>query len=103
MSGTSKGCLGPTDPCTPVTVFNNLFFLIIRRPARATLFPYMALSRSHLTITDGTVVASSNAFTVGPAALASFAWSHVDDQTAGAQFHQTATAYDRFGNVKTNY
>src|SRR5205085_11451306 len=42
-------------------------------------------------------------FTVGPAALYSFSWSSIGDpQTAGAQFHPTATAYDAFGNGKTH-
>src|SRR2546427_4183773 len=103
---------------------------MIRRPPRSTLFPYTTLFRSvfnnlvthfsagvaavdatgytaesarHLTITDGSIHADSNGVTVGPAALASFDWNHVNDQTAGVQFHQTATAYDRFGNVKTDY
>src|SRR3989442_15997394 len=54
-------------------------------------------------ITGGWGAASSSAFRVGAAGLASFEWNHVNDQTAGAQFHQTATAYDRFGNIKTDY
>src|SRR5205823_1699041 len=64
---------------------------------------YKTEAGRHLTITDGSIHADSNGFTVGPAALDSFEWNHVNDQTAGAQFHQTATAYDRFGNVKTDY
>src|SRR5206468_410573 len=103
MSGTSKGCLGPSDPCTPETVFNNLVTHFAAGVAAVDATGYTAESARHLTITDGTVAASSNAFTVGPAALASFDWNHVNDQIAGAAFSQTATAYDRFGNVKTNY
>src|SRR2546426_556666 len=102
MAETSKGCPTSSDPCTPETVFHNLthfaagvaavdatgyktesgrhltitvFFLMIRRPPRSTLFPYTTLFRS----------------------------SSVADQTAGVQFHPTATAFDAFGNVKTNY
>src|SRR3989442_15507664 len=57
---------------------------------------YKAESGRHLTIADGSVTADSNGFTVGPAALDSFEWNHVNDQIAGASFSQTATAYDRF-------
>src|SRR5437867_780199 len=103
MAGTSKGCPGSSDPCTPETVFNNLVMHFAAGVAAVDATGYTAESLRHLTITDGSVAASSNAFTVGPAALARFAWNHVNDQTAGAQFHQTATAYDRFGNVKTDH
>src|SRR5437773_1878301 len=86
MAGTSKGCSGP---CTPETVFNNLVTHFAAGVAAVDATGYTAESARHLTITDGSVAASSNAFTVGPAALASFEWNHVNDQTAGVQFHPT--------------
>src|SRR2546427_9268061 len=99
MAGTSKGCSGP---CTPETVFHNLTH-ISAGVAAVDATGYKTESARHLTITDGSVTADSNCFAFGRAALASFEWNPVNDQTAGAQFHQTATAYDRFGNVKTDY
>ena len=63
-----------------------------------------------LTVTDGSVNASSSGFTVAPAALDKFKLSDstnpndaIDTQTAGSPFSVYATAYDAFGNVKTNY
>ena len=58
-----------------------------------------------ITIADGTVSASSSSFTVDPAALGSFDWSTPPGahQTAGAEFGAGVTAYDLFGNLKTDY
>src|SRR2546422_221181 len=100
MAGTSKGCSGP---CTPETVFNNLVTHFSAGVAAVDATGYKTESARHLTITDASIHADSNGFTVGPAALDSFEWNHVNDQIAGASFSQTATAYDRFGNVKTDY
>ena len=66
---------------------------------------------TQLTVTDGSVTASSDSgspdtFTVAPAALNSFAWTDQPNasQTAGVTFDSVAvTAYDAYGNVKTNY
>src|SRR5437773_2045662 len=100
MAGTSKGCSGP---CTLDTVFNGMLMRFVAGVAAVAVTSYKTESARHLTITDGSIHADSNGFAVGPAALASFEWSPVEDQTAGVQFHPTATAYDRFGNVKTDY
>jgi hypothetical protein len=66
---------------------------------------------TQLKVTDGSVTASSDSgspdtFTVLPAALNRFAWTDQPgaSQTAGVAFDSVAaTAYDAFGNVKTNY
>src|SRR5438132_657433 len=41
--------------------------------------------------------------TVTPGALDHFGWNYISDQTAGFPFSSTTTAYDLFGNVKTDY
>jgi hypothetical protein len=59
-----------------------------------------------LIVTDGLINASSSGFTVAPAALNRFTWTDQPGpaQTAGTAFDSVAvTAYDAFGNVKTNY
>src|SRR5439155_8766237 len=74
--------------------------------ATTTITPYKAETGVHLSIVDtgGTgVMADSGNFDVNPGPLATFKWSYLAAQTAGVAFHPTATAYDAYGNVKTNY
>src|SRR5205823_1123191 len=58
-----------------------------------------------LTVTDGAISADSSKFIVDPGPLASFDWTTEPgaSQVAGAAFTAAATAYDAYGNVKTNY
>ena len=63
-----------------------------------------------LTVTDDPIAASSTGFTVAPGALDSFKLSDstnpddaIDTQTAGTAFTVYATAFDPYGNVKTDY
>ncbi len=61
---------------------------------------------TQLKVTDGSIFADSSPFTVDPAALNSFTWTDQPNtpQTAGVAFDSAAvTAYDLYGNVKTNY
>src|SRR5436309_12162636 len=92
-----------TDPCTLSLLDALPISHFAAGVAAVDATGYTAESARHLTITDGTVTADSNASTVGPGAMAGCDWKHVKDQIAGAAFRQTATAYDRFGNVKTDY
>jgi hypothetical protein len=46
---------------------------------------------------------TSSSFNITPGALDHFGWDSVGDQTAGQQFSVNVTAYDAYGNVKTNY
>ena len=57
-----------------------------------------------LTATNGST-GTSNTFTVVPAALDHFTLSteHSSTEVAGTAFTVTATAYDQYGNIKTNY
>src|SRR5690606_41957960 len=40
----------PCDITPPSTIINFLFFLMIRRPPRSTLFPYTTLFRSTISV-----------------------------------------------------
>src|SRR5207302_768697 len=107
LSSSAKGCgLGGAFPCSPSVAFDGTPHFT-NGAALVDATAYATESGRHLTISDSsgspTVSANSNDFTVGPAALDSFSWSHLNDQTAGDGFLETATAYDAYGNVKTNY
>jgi hypothetical protein len=70
-----------------------------------TMTDYKAETTS-LAVTDGSVNASSSGFTVAPGPLDHFTWTDQPNaaQTAGATFDSVAvTAYDAYGNLKTNY
>jgi hypothetical protein len=62
-----------------------------------------------LTITDGSVSASTAPFVVGPAGLGSFKWTTQPSPAPAASFltggaiAATVKAYDIYGNLKTNY
>lgn len=60
---------------------------------------------TQLTVTDSPITASSTNVVVKPAILGSFEWTTQPSspQVAGTPFHATATAYDIYGNVKTDY
>src|SRR5438105_4455085 len=107
LSSSAKGCgTGGLSPCSPSVALHNATHFT-NGAALVDATAYATESGRHLSISDSsgspTVSADSNDFTVGPAALDSFSWSHINDQTAGAPFSATATAYDAYGNVKTNY
>jgi hypothetical protein len=98
---------GGTFPCNPVYDFS--WSDGVGTSTGTTVRGYKAETTS-LTVTDGSVNASSSGFTVAPAALDKFKLSDstnpndaIDTQTAGSPFSVYATAYDAFGNVKTNY
>jgi hypothetical protein len=67
-----------------------------------TMTDYKAEATS-LAVTDGSVNASSSSFTVAPGPLDHFTIGNIVDQVAGTAFNVTATAFDQFGNVKTDY
>src|SRR5207302_14504 len=107
LSSSAKGCsTGGLSPCSPSVAFDGTPHFT-NGAALVDATAYKTESGRHLSISDSsgspTVSADSNDFTVGPAALASFSWSHINDQTAGSPFSATATAYDAYGNVKTDY
>ncbi|HZT90558.1 MAG TPA: hypothetical protein VFA05_00815, partial [Gaiellaceae bacterium] len=58
-----------------------------------------------LKVTDGIVTATSSSFVVNPGPLGSFAWTTQPPAAviAGAPFGAQVTAYDLYGNVKTDY
>ena len=59
-----------------------------------------------VTASEGAIEGTSDSITVDPGDLASFAWTKqpTDPQKAGEPFNEVeATAYDAFGNVKTDY
>ncbi len=65
---------------------------------------YETDSGRNLTVSDGSATGSSNEFSVGPAGLGSFTLAALAaDPIAGTPFGTTVTAYDVYGNVKTNY
>jgi len=68
-----------------------------------TATAYMAEAGRTLKVTDGSVSNASNAFDVAPGALGRFTVGPLGAQTAGVQFQVSATAYDRWGNLKTDY
>jgi hypothetical protein len=70
----------------------------------ATTTAFKAETGQTVTVSDGSVSATSNAFTVQPGPLDRFALDPVaSQQTAGTAFAVGATAYDAWDNVKTNY
>ncbi|HZR93487.1 MAG TPA: hypothetical protein VFA44_13890 [Gaiellaceae bacterium] len=64
-----------------------------------------AESGARLTVTDGSVTASSSSFDVAPGPLGSFTWQPQPgaSQTAGVAFAASVTAADAYGNAKTDY
>ncbi len=58
-----------------------------------------------ITVTDGSATATSSSFVVGPAAIGSFTWTTPpgSEQVAGTNITASVTAYDTYGNVKTDY
>jgi hypothetical protein len=57
-----------------------------------------------LNVAAGGVNVSSNTFAVLPAAVSSFQWSPVSGpQVAGTPFNETIAAYDKYGNIATNF
>src|SRR5207253_1778468 len=108
LSSSAKGCsTGGLSPCSPSVAFDGTPHFT-NGAALVDATAYKTESGRHLSISDSsgspTLSADSNDFTVGSAALYSFSSSSTGHpQTAGAQFHPTATAYDAFGNVKTDY
>ena len=71
--------------------------------ANATVTAYKAESGDAVTATDGSATGTSNAFTVAPGPLDHFTIASIVDQVAGAPFNVTATAFDEWDNVKTDY
>ena len=64
---------------------------------------YRAETGRTLTVADGSVTKVSGQFDVVPGQLGRFAVAPVASQTAGVQFTVSATAYDKWENLKTNY
>ena len=71
--------------------------------ASATVTAYKAESGGVVTATDGSATGTSNAFTVAPGPLDHFTIASIVDQVAGAPFNVTATAFDEWDNIKTDY
>jgi hypothetical protein len=71
--------------------------------AVTTATGFLAGSGQAITAT-GDKTATSDEFTILPAALHHFTWDSIgSQQTAGASFDIKATAFDQYGNVKTDY
>ncbi|MCA9731452.1 MAG: S-layer family protein [Deferribacteres bacterium] len=67
-----------------------------------------AMASTSITATFGSVIGSSNTFTVNPAAIDHFTVTDTSDgpiatQTAGTNFSSKFTAYDQYGNIATNW
>ena len=99
--GTStKGCgSGASSPCSPLYGA----FAFASGLGSASVTGYKAEAGRQLTVSDGSVLASSNTFTVNPGPLASLDFATIPTQSAGIAFTITVTAADAYGNVKTNY
>ena len=70
----------------------------------ADVIAYKAETPGTITVSDGTPTGTSNPFTVQPAALDRFILDPISSSPiAGHAFTVTATAYDQYGNKKTNY
>ena len=102
----APGC-GTCDPVIVVT--NALPGTVAVDDGIVTVSAVMAkkvLPAETVTLTDGPVNATSTGFTVTPGALGDFtlaALLPVGTKTAGGPIPVTATVYDVFGNLKTNY
>jgi hypothetical protein len=74
------------------------------KSAQVTAFRAEPLANQSVTVSDGTPSGTSNLFSVLPGPLDSFAVGAIGSpRTAGSAFTVNATAYDAYGNVKTNY
>jgi len=73
--------------------------------ATTTATGYLAAGDQKITATGGGKTGTSSGFTILPAALHHFTWDSLgsNQKTAGGSFDITATAYDTYGNVKTDY
>jgi hypothetical protein len=71
--------------------------------ASASVTAFKAESGRNVTATDGGATGTSNNFTVAPGPLDHFTIANIVDQVAGTAFNVTATAFDEWDNVKTNY
>ena len=71
--------------------------------ASADVTAYKAESGGGVTATDGNATGTSNAFTVAPGQLDHFTIANIVGQVAGTAFNVTATAFDEWDNVKTDY
>ncbi|MDQ2853390.1 MAG: hypothetical protein M3R32_00860, partial [Chloroflexota bacterium] len=103
----SPGCAAcsPVLPVTPATYGSPPSFS--NGLASATVTAFKAQATATLTVTDsGASVSNSTSFDVAPAAaLSGFTIDNViiSPRTAGSAFTVNATAYDPYGNAKTNY
>lgn len=69
-----------------------------------TGFTLKTVGSRTITVTDGTVSKSSSSIAVSPGALTSFTIAGYPSSVAvGQSFSGTVTAYDAYGNVKTDY
>ena len=75
----------------------------LARIASASVTAYKAESGRTVTATDGSAAGTSNSFTVAPGPLDKFTIASIAGQIAGTAFTVTATAYDEWDNVKTDY
>ena len=103
----SPGCAActPLLPVTSATYGSPLSFS--NGLASATVTAFKAQATATLMVTDsGASVSNSTSFNVAPAAaLSGFTIDNViiSPRTAGSAFTVNATAYDPYGNAKTNY
>src|SRR5205807_5989915 len=98
LGGSSpQGCSGP---CAPVYGFGWSDGVA----SSSTVEAFVTGQNEKLQVLDGSVSASSSQFDVGPDSLDHFEFALIaNSHVAGGAFQVTATAYDRFENVKTNY
>src|SRR5207302_1817538 len=102
LSSSASGCTGP---CSPSVAFDNA---TTHFTSGAALVDAIANEHDSSRVTWKTdmpcsawISTNSNDFTVASAALDSFSWSHVNDQTAGARFSAPPPAYDASRHVKS--
>ena len=70
----------------------------------AQVTAYLVETGRTVTVSDSGKTGTSNAFDVVPGDLDRFLVASIpSSQTAGVAFDVTATAYDAYGNIKTNY
>jgi hypothetical protein len=70
--------------------------------ATLTVTSVDATTTAGLTVANGTVIGSSNSFTVSPAVVAIFAVPAIGTQVAGTQYSTSETAKDAYGNLTDN-
>lgn len=99
----SPGCADCSPVAPKAAEYGSTTITFSSGVAVTTATGFLAGSGQAITAT-GDETATSDAFTILPAALHHFTWSAITTpQTANAPFSIEAKAFDTYGNLKTNY